>query len=213
MKADADEVRDILASVKELTLPIIEEIEGEEEMRRLKEENDYLDDLQNDTRRSEEIEQKSLRKQSKAKSEGDIYEIKYKAKLEARCEEQLSRGSERCRYGILFLNDYLLGEFSFSKGIKTLFREMFADAFDKCNEKVSWAAAWLLCWPMKLDFVCNIVQALGGSSICDPDGKIDPGIGEGYATLKGTDQILLDFYQDQNIWFFQLSFRTSEPRF
>ena len=107
MKADADELRDTLSSVKELTLPIVEEVEGEEEMRRLKEENDYLDDLQNDTKRSEEIEQKSLREQSKAKSEGEVYEAKYKAKIEARCEKQLSRGSERCRYNLLFLYNHL----------------------------------------------------------------------------------------------------------
>ena len=40
---------------------------------------------------------------------------------------------------------------------------------------------------MKLTFVCNIVQGLGGSNICDPTGKVDAGIGEGYASLKGTD--------------------------
>lgn len=61
---------------------------------------------------------------------------------------------------------------------------MFGDAYDKCYEAVSVFAAWLLCWPMKLTFVCNLVQALGGSSICDPEGKVDSGIGEGYVALK-----------------------------
>lgn len=64
-------------------------------------------------------------------------------------------------------------------------RDMFGDMYNKCYDSVTWFAAWLLCWPMKLTFICNIVQALGGSNICDPEGKIDPGIGEGYATLKG----------------------------
>lgn len=63
---------------------------------------------------------------------------------------------------------------------------MFSDAYNKCYEKVTIFVAWLLCWPMKLTFVCNLVQALGGSSICDPEGKIDSGIGEGYAALKST---------------------------
>lgn len=62
---------------------------------------------------------------------------------------------------------------------------MFADAYDKCYYKVSAAAAWLLCWPMKLTFICNIVQALGGPNICNPEGNVDSGIGEGYAQLKG----------------------------
>ena len=61
---------------------------------------------------------------------------------------------------------------------------MFGNAYDKCYEAVSVFVAWLLCWPMKLTFVCNLVQALGGSSICDPEGKVDTGIGEGYIALK-----------------------------
>lgn len=66
-----------------------------------------------------------------------------------------------------------------------IIREMFANAYEKCYKTVSWAAAWLLCWPMKLTFVCNVVQAVGGSSICDPTGKVDIGVGEGYSALKG----------------------------
>ncbi|XP_076235359.1 protein sneaky [Calliopsis andreniformis] len=159
MKEDADEVKETLASVRELISPIVEEVEGEEEMLRLKEENDYLDELQGDTKRSKEIEQKHEQEIEKAKSEADVYEAKYKMKVETRCEEQLSRGAERCR-------------------------DMFSDAYDKCYEKVTVFVAWLLCWPMKLTFVCNLVQALGGSSICDPTGKVDSGIGEGYYALK-----------------------------
>ncbi|XP_029042861.1 protein sneaky [Osmia bicornis bicornis] len=161
MKADANEIKDTLSSVRDLMSPIVEEIEGEEEMRRLKEENDYLDELQGDTKRSKEIEDKHEKQIENAKSDADVFEAKYKKKIEARCEEQLSRGSARCR-------------------------DMFSDAYNKCYEKVTIFVAWLLCWPMKLTFVCNLVQALGGSSICDPEGKIDSGIGEGYAALKST---------------------------
>ncbi|XP_012231524.1 protein sneaky [Linepithema humile] len=159
IKADASELKDTLSSVRDLMSPIVEEIEGEEEMKRLKEENDYLDELQDDTKRSDEIEEKHEKEIEKAKSEADVYEAKYKKKIEARCEEQLSRGTERCR-------------------------DMFGDAYDKCYDTVSVFAAWLLCWPMKLTFVCNLVQALGGSNICDPEGKVDSGIGEGYVALK-----------------------------
>ncbi|XP_029676466.1 protein sneaky-like isoform X2 [Formica exsecta] len=159
MQADASELKDTLSSVRDLMGPIVEEIEGEEEMRRLKEENDYLDELQDDTKRSDEIEEKHEKEMAKAKSEADVYEAKYKKKIETRCEEQLSRGAERCR-------------------------DMFGDAYDKCYDTVTVFAAWLLCWPMKLTFVCNLVQALGGSNICDPEGKVDSGIGEGYVALK-----------------------------
>ena len=37
-------------------------------------------------------------------------------------------------------------------------RSMFSEAYGGCYEKVGWTVAWLLCWPMKLTFVCNIVQ-------------------------------------------------------
>ncbi|OAD55040.1 DC-STAMP domain-containing protein 1 [Eufriesea mexicana] len=159
MKADANEIKDTLSSVRDLMSPIVEEVEGEEEMIRLKEENDYLDELQGDTKRSKEIDEKHEKKIEQAKSDADVYEAKYKKKIEARCEEQLSRGSGRCR-------------------------DMFGEAYNKCYDKVSVFVAWLLCWPMKLTFVCNLVQALGGSNICDPEGKVDSGIGEGYAALK-----------------------------
>lgn len=64
-------------------------------------------------------------------------------------------------------------------------RDAFRGAYDKCFEVVTWVAGWILCWPMKLTFVCDITMALGGRQICDPEGKIEPGLGQGYATLKG----------------------------
>ncbi|XP_015586402.1 E3 ubiquitin-protein ligase DCST1 [Cephus cinctus] len=176
IRTDANEVKDTLSSVKDLSSPIVEEIEGEEEMRRINEENDYLDVLQDDTKRSEEIKDKEEKAKSEAKSEGDIYEAQYRAKIEARCEEQMSRGSERCR-------------------------DMFGEGYDKCYDTVTWIAGWLLCWPMKLTFICNIVQALGGSSICDPDGKIDTGIGEGYAKLKNSKNKLSASLKDAKLQF------------
>ncbi|XP_043674123.1 protein sneaky-like [Vespula pensylvanica] len=161
MRSNAGELKDALSSVRDLMSPIVEEIEGEEEMMRLKEENDYLDEIQGDSKRSEEIEDKRKKEMKDAKSEAEFYSVKYKMKVEARCEEQLSRGAGRCR-------------------------DMFADAYDKCYNKVSVFAAWLLCWPMKLTFVCNLVQALGGANICDPDGQVDVGVGDGYVALKNT---------------------------
>ncbi|KAI4492143.1 hypothetical protein M0802_010040 [Mischocyttarus mexicanus] len=161
MRGNAGELKDALSSVRDLMSPIVEEIEGEEEMMRLKEENDYLDEIQGDSKRSEEIEEKRGKEMENAKSEAEFYSAKYKMKVESRCEEQLSRGAGRCR-------------------------DMFADAYDKCYYKVTVFAAWLLCWPMKLTFVCNLVQALGGANICDPDGKVDTGVGDGYVALKNT---------------------------
>lgn len=55
-----------------------------------------------------------------------------------RCEEQLTKAGRKCR-------------------------DMFAKTYNQCYDTVTWLAAWILCWPMKLTFVCNIVQAIGNS--------------------------------------------------
>lgn len=107
MKADANEIKDTLASVRDLSSPIVGEIEGEDEVRRLREENDYFDEQLGDTKRSEEIEQRKIKKENEDKEkkrspddperEAEMYEAKYREKIEERCEEQFTRGSERCR--------------------------------------------------------------------------------------------------------------------
>ncbi|XP_047104946.1 protein sneaky [Schistocerca piceifrons] len=64
---------------------------------------------------------------------GTSVEAKYAERLAGRCRQQLERGADRCR-------------------------GMFQGAYDRCYRTVSWIAAWLLCWPMKLTFFCNIAQ-------------------------------------------------------
>ena len=49
------------------------------------------------------------------------------------CSDVISKGAERCR-------------------------ELFSEAYDKCYNTVSVFVAWLLCWPMKLTFICNLAQ-------------------------------------------------------
>lgn len=58
IKADVKEVKDTLRSIKDVSAPITGEIEDEKEMRKLKEENDYLDNQLGDTKRSEMIGKK-----------------------------------------------------------------------------------------------------------------------------------------------------------
>jgi hypothetical protein len=43
---------------------------------------------------------------------------------------------------------------------------MFSEAYDKCYDKVSFMAAWLLCWPMKLTFICNIMEGKQLTLLC-----------------------------------------------
>lgn len=46
MRFDTNEVAETLQSVEEVVEPVVEEIEGEGEVLRLREENDYMDDFQ-----------------------------------------------------------------------------------------------------------------------------------------------------------------------
>lgn len=93
------------------------------------------------------------------KIEAERYEKQYLQKVEMRCESQFTKAAQRCR-------------------------DMFGRAYNACYDTVTWVAAWLLCWPMKLDFICNIAEAIGGSGRCDPSKEIDPGFGQGYTYLK-----------------------------
>ncbi|NP_001123272.1 DC-STAMP domain containing 1 [Nasonia vitripennis] len=175
MQESAGEIKRTLSSVGEMIEPISREIEDEDELEKLEEENDRLDELQGESdRRSQEIRDKADKEIEQAETEAEYYEAKYREKITARCEQQLSHGSERCR-------------------------ESFGKAYDQCYETVTWIAAWMLCWPMKLTFVCNLVQALGGRKICNPDGKIDVGIGEGYASLLETRDKLNESLKDVKV--------------
>lgn len=172
MKADVTEVKDTIRSIRDVSAPIAGELEGEEEMKKLKEENDYLDSVFNDTKRSKEIDEKYRTKGEE--TEAQKYEKQYLKKIEMRCEDELTKAGRHCR-------------------------EMFSNAYDNCYDTVTWAVAWLLCWPMKLDFVCNIAQALGGSARCDPAKDIDPGFGEGYMHLKESRASLTQNFKDVKV--------------
>lgn len=97
-------------------------------------------------------------------------EQNYLKKIEMRCQNQFNKAAEKCR-------------------------NMFKSAYDKCYDTVTFIAAWLLCWPMKLTFICNIADALGGSSRCDPRKDMDIGFGEGYEYLKESRKTLVENFK------------------
>ncbi|XP_023017807.1 ubiquitin protein ligase sneaky isoform X2 [Leptinotarsa decemlineata] len=169
MKTEVNEVKDTLRSIKDVAAPITGEIEDETEMKKMKEENDYLDEQMGDTKRSEAAADKFQTKGEKVESER--YEKLYMKKVEMRCQNQFTKAAQRCR-------------------------GMFQKGYDVCYDTVTWIAAWLLCWPMKLDFICNIAEALGGAGRCDPSKDMSPGFGEGYAYLKHSRSFLSKNFKD-----------------
>ncbi|KAJ8972541.1 hypothetical protein NQ314_000128 [Rhamnusium bicolor] len=95
MKTDVNEVKDTLRSIKDVSAPITGELEDETEMKKMKEENDYLDELMGDTKRS-------VLAGAKYETKGEVveaerYEKQYLKKIELRCESQFTRASKKCR--------------------------------------------------------------------------------------------------------------------
>ncbi|KAL1514090.1 hypothetical protein ABEB36_003409 [Hypothenemus hampei] len=162
IKTEINEVKETIRSIRDVSAPITGEIEGEAEMRKIKEENDYLD---------ETVSSINSKDNKGEQIEGENYEKHYLKKVEERCMDQFAKATIKCR-------------------------KMFENGYDKCYETVTWVAAWLLCWPMKLDFVCNIAEALGGASRCDPSKHVDIGFGEGYAYLKQSRVSLTQNFKD-----------------
>ncbi|XP_065156113.1 protein sneaky-like [Atheta coriaria] len=172
MKGDANEIKDTLRSIRDVTAPLTGEIEDEQEMKKLKEENDYMDALQGNSKSSKELD-------DKYKSKGELveankFEKNYLKKIEARCQDQFSKAAAKCR-------------------------KVFGKGYDICYETVSWVAAWILCWPMKLTFICNIVESIGGMGKCDPSKHVETGFGKGYEYLKASRGTLSDKFKQVKV--------------
>lgn len=58
MKTDANEIKDTIRSIRDVASPLAGEFENEEEMKKLKEENDYLDELQQQNLQSSDLDKK-----------------------------------------------------------------------------------------------------------------------------------------------------------
>ncbi|XP_055905141.1 protein sneaky isoform X2 [Eupeodes corollae] len=91
----------------------------------------------------------------------------YSKKMQLRCKEQLEKGENRCK-------------------------DAFSSAHDKCMDKLPFVINTLLCWPLRIDYVCNMnllgYQETGG--ICDPGNVIDAKLGENMIDLKETEDDL-----------------------
>ncbi|KAG8228538.1 hypothetical protein J437_LFUL008995 [Ladona fulva] len=164
MKKDVTELKETTKSVNNLVGVISSEIEDKQEAEDYLEYNDYLEESQGGIKRSVEVVEKNKNKEDDISAH--VYEKIYTKKLNKRCDEILSRGTERCY-------------------------DIFKDAFNSCYDKVSAVAAWLLCWPMKLTFVCNIKQAMSnGATACDAAKEIDPNFGSSFVNMKEAGKML-----------------------
>ncbi|XP_075170440.1 ubiquitin protein ligase sneaky [Haematobia irritans] len=97
---------------------------------------------------------------------------KYKDKIRKRCRLQLDVGKARCR-------------------------KAFANALVKCREKMPYMLKSLLCWPLKIDFICKINILGNPDTICDPSEVIPPDFGKTYMDLLRTEERL--FQENSNV--------------
>ncbi|XP_014253889.1 E3 ubiquitin-protein ligase DCST1-like isoform X1 [Cimex lectularius] len=173
LKGDMNEVQDAMVSLNAVVEPLTHEFRDEDEIGNLKEDNDYMDDLQKNQRRSVSIDNKYSLRKTRKNEDGIVshekIEEEYYRKLEYRCESIYTAAEANCR-------------------------KIFDTSYDRCREAVSSVASWALCWPMKLTVVCNTAAIVGDEKNCDPKSEISSGWGYGYEYLiKAKKEMFKDF--------------------
>lgn len=109
--------------------------------------------------------------------DGAFYQKMYMEKMERRCRTQIDKGADRCR-------------------------QAFQEVHDNCYDKLPVVLNTLLCWPLKIGFVCNIGSSLGlddENGPCNPSTIIDSKFGENYVQLKSTNEKLIGNFSDVEI--------------
>ncbi|XP_075981624.1 ubiquitin protein ligase sneaky [Anticarsia gemmatalis] len=168
LRNEMDQIKDALESISDIVAPIEHEVEGLEEVQFKQVENDFIDKLLCFRCRSNRIE-RDFRSQARTFRRHDniIYQEMYKKKLAYRCENQLSHAVEKCA-------------------------QAFEDAYRECTEILPHSAAWLMCWPLKLNVACNILHVIRGNGTCDTRNLVNPGFGEAYLALQRAKHELTD---------------------
>lgn len=103
------------------------------------------------------------------------YQQDYEQKWRNRCEALLERSVDRCE-------------------------QAFQNAYDQCHDKLPGLVNTLLCWPLKIDFVCGTSNLFGDEEeICAPDNLIDPSFGQNYSQLRHIEAEVIGSLDDVGI--------------
>ncbi|XP_070503328.1 protein sneaky [Chironomus tepperi] len=99
----------------------------------------------------------------------EIYSKQYQEKLKHRCEMQLERGTSKC---------------------KQSFQKVYDDCLNEAN--------FLICSPLKIDFICNLNDVASSivKDLCDPSNVIDADFGDEYAHLKEQEMNFVSEYSN-----------------
>lgn len=104
-----------------------------------------------------EIESDDVKDDKPVKKNQTINE-KYRGKLERRCRNQLEKGAAKCKMA-------------------------FKNTKDNCMKSFPILINHLLCWPLRIDFICDI-NIIDPDKACVPDDVVvDPNLEKNYAKL------------------------------
>ena len=158
-QGEANSIHNLTHKIKQDFQPMLSEIMDLGPIKKLRGEVDYVDEIGEGQQesRSQMIEKKykSRGDQSKSKKFENLYE----KKLDYRCEEVFSAGVVGCR-------------------------RMFTNLEEKCMQKL-WIAGHLLCLPLKLSVLCQLVRFMPGvASSCNSQDAVNQGFGEEFEVAK-----------------------------
>lgn len=88
-----------------------------------------------------------------------LFQQNYVTKINERCKFQLESAVNKCY-------------------------SSFADAYDRCYDKLPTVVNTLLCWPMKIDSLCLVMKTSDTRKVCDSSHVIDRDFGDSYVELK-----------------------------
>ncbi|XP_037950473.1 protein sneaky-like [Teleopsis dalmanni] len=100
-------------------------------------------------------------------SKAEFIQDRYTNKFRKRCYHQMGKSKDRCQVA-------------------------FREALLKCEEKIPFLVRTLLCWPFKVDFVCNINIFSSLETVCDPTDAIPRDFGKNYVVLNETENELFN---------------------
>lgn len=150
---------------------------GRDHLQQVKHEFRTIVDIIEPVRQEVEAPDNSDMSAKQKRETGDVpsaydYQLNYNSKLVKRCKLQLEKGVHRCK-------------------------NSFKQIYDQCYEKLPIVVNTLLCWPLKIDFVCNSNDLFGTEKdICTPEHVIDSEFGADYSELKDAEQELIGGLDD-----------------
>lgn len=102
---------------------------------------------------------------NRTQTDAQYFQQRYVTKINDRCKEQMESAVKKCD-------------------------KSFADAYDRCYDKLPSVVNTLLCWPMKIDALCNVFKAGDTKKMCDSANVIDRDFGDTYVELKTLESSL-----------------------